>query len=38
MSHGPGRLQRDILDYMRKLAVHQRSPERRHFRVEDLVL
>ncbi len=38
MSHGPGQLQRAILDFMQQIARHQRKPQRAHWRVEQLVL
>ncbi len=38
MSLGPGRLQRAILEFMRVQALRQRTPQREHWRVEQLVL
>jgi hypothetical protein len=37
MSHGPGRLQRAILELMRQYAQHQKTPQREHWRVEWLI-
>jgi hypothetical protein len=37
MSHGPGRLQRAILELMQQYARHQRTPQRDHWRVRALI-
>ena len=38
MSRGSGQLQRAILAFMQQHALHQRTPQREHWRIESLVL
>jgi hypothetical protein len=38
MSHGPGRLQRRILEFMQRMALSQRTSQRRHWQIEPLAM
>jgi hypothetical protein len=38
MSQGPGRLQRRILEFMQRMALSQRTPQRRHWQIEPLAM